>query len=246
MTVDQIISGIASLAALAVALATFLTVWQIAKQRRTSYRPELVVSGQSFDTEDQEGPREISSFLDWREYEAAKKRDTKPELSKFSLHLSNIGLGAAKDVSIEWDFPIERFIREIVDFAQEAKVPVQISFKNGAVSIEKPMMFSIWKNQRRNALDYVLPAAVQGEPFYLKVPHAYIVTMAAAVYVFFHPDAMGLKGFDRLKIPPLNVRLQFEDIAGDKHSAAYDIDLEIHGVSPKKLSGRLEAKKQRL
>jgi hypothetical protein len=41
--IDQYISAGSSLAAFLAALATLLTVWQIAKQRRATYRSEIVV-----------------------------------------------------------------------------------------------------------------------------------------------------------------------------------------------------------
>src|SRR5262249_52265970 len=43
MTLDQYIATAASGGAFLAAGATFLTVWQIAKQRRATYRPDIVV-----------------------------------------------------------------------------------------------------------------------------------------------------------------------------------------------------------
>jgi hypothetical protein len=209
MTADQIISASASVAALLAASATFLTVWQIAKQRRASYKPELVISANSFDTKSPKDARGIWSYLDWREQSTSQKPATNVSLlgTSFRLRLVNIGLGAAKDVSIRWEFPFESTIGQINELARSANLPIPIEFKNDRVSTSAPQVTSFWDAQNQDQLDYVLPASVERDPFYLRIPHAYILTTAAAIYVYFHPDAETAEGFKELSIPPLSVSL---------------------------------------
>ena len=248
MTTDQVISGVTGFATFLAASATFLTVWQIAKQRRASYRPELVISRILFEMLYQERPWTIESLAEWREVdsrqEMASNTKQSPSLSQgFSLRLVNIGLGAAKDISVLWDFPFESFIRKINECAQSKDLPTIIEYKKGTISTKDPQVTSFWNNQRRSSLDYVLPATVEHMPTDLQVPLSYILAVATAVYVFFHPDVV-IKEFIDLDIPPLNAIVTCEDVAGDKHTAEYDIYLEIHVVHRHLCAGSLQPKKK--
>ena len=98
MTNDQFVALLASIGACLSAVATFLTVRQIAKQREASYRPELALSRVYLEcTKDPITQGSIPTL--W----AAKGKDgkTDPLTRSLSLLLRNVGLGTAKGVSIE-------------------------------------------------------------------------------------------------------------------------------------------------
>ena len=99
MTIDQVIALAASVGACLAAVATFLTVLEMVKQRASSYRPELIIAKVTFDAtanadRDKDVPR------NWRRTLA--KNNWAPSShypwERFALPLVNIGLGAAKAV----------------------------------------------------------------------------------------------------------------------------------------------------
>jgi hypothetical protein len=93
MTIDQVVALLASIGACLSAVATFLTVRQIAKQREASYRPELALSRILF--EGSRGPiaeGAIPSFWTKKpEYDESQK-----ELQRLTVPLQNVGLGPRK------------------------------------------------------------------------------------------------------------------------------------------------------
>jgi hypothetical protein len=145
MTVDQGIALAASIGACLAAIATFLTVSQIAKQRSDSYRPEIVISPVLFEAKLGSIPN------DWRRWQSRfESVGDKNAVERFSIPLVNIGLGSAKDVSIEWSFPIEDICEKLDSIANKVSTPLQFSYNNGAFTIishEKSSIAILLRNE---------------------------------------------------------------------------------------------------
>jgi len=241
MTIDQIIALSASIGACLSAIATFLTVRQMIKQREESYRPELVLSRTFF-----EGLKDPISQdpipTHWvSKPDANGGGQTSPI---FSLPLRNVGLGAAKAISVQWSFPIEETVNQANHLAQRTLTPAYFTLKNGILSIKSDSIgtsASLWVNQQHDSLDYVLPAAVQKEPAHLKLPHAFIQLSSALLFLF------GKEKDRKLfpEIPVLKARLEYLDISNKTHTTVFDIKLEVivFGGGGTFIDGYLESKK---
>ena len=104
----------------------------------------------------------------------------------------------------------------------------------------------VWKTQKEQypsgktklgrLFDFVLPSAIEHEPFYLVMPRAYMMATSAYVYCF------RLNKADWKGLPPLQVLLEFEDIAGDKYRAPYEIGLHLVMLESKGFTAMLEPK----
>lgn len=223
MTIDQIIALSASLGAFLAAIATFLTVRQMIHQREASYRPELVISRTLF-----EGSQDpITKGLlptHW-----VPKPDTAGESERsplFSMPIVNVGLGAAKSLSIKWSFSIEEIIAQVNELAQRTLTPAHFELKNGVMSMKSESLgssTSIWKNQQRASLDYVLPASVQKNSSFLTLPLAFIQLSSA--YLFLAARDKDKKYTH--KIPTLRANMEYFDIGGKHYSVNFDISLRI-------------------
>jgi hypothetical protein len=240
MTIDQFIALAASIGACLAAIATFLTVGQMAMQRTASFHPELVVSRILF-----EGRAIFAGGLPthWVAIDNADPNKSNNEESKFffSVPLSNIGLGAAKNLKVVWEFPIEEFAVKIEGLARQTSVSANISFKNGMFSIESETLgtgTSIWKNQRVEHIDYVLPAAVQREATRLRLPHAYVMATSAFLYFSFIAKSKQIS-----ELPPLKVTLDYQDIADSTYHASFDIQMHVEMLSEPFIRAYLEAKR---
>jgi len=224
---DQIIALLASLGACFSAIATFLTVRQIAKQREASYRPELALSRVSVECKkDPIASGTIPTF--WAPIGNEGKADS---LSRtFSLPLSNIGLGTAKAVSVFWSFPFESVTKQVNDLAQKTLSAAYFTFDKDQLSLDSENLgksTSIWGNQKLETLDYVLPAAVHHEPVMLKLPHAYTQIVSSLLY--FSTRDKDRKSFP--EIPPLIAKFEFSDIGEAKHSATFSIQFQISAIA---------------
>lgn len=131
--------------ALAAALATFLTVREMSKQRRASYKPELALSRTHVYAE--AGTRS-SVPTDWRR--APKSSDaelTETKSIPFSIQLTNIGLAAAKNTRLKWRFPLEAAVRNINALAKKISVeePLELvdSSELGPLLVSQELSISI-------------------------------------------------------------------------------------------------------
>ncbi|KJC43694.1 hypothetical protein UP09_17105 [Bradyrhizobium sp. LTSP885] len=243
MTLDQYISTGASAGSFLAAFATFLTVWQIAKQRKATYRPDVVVKRARVIVleEDRTDDQFIAPLLKWRHDE--QEVDSQPSFlgHDYSLLLVNIGLGAATTVAVTWDFPMVSFVAATGMLAVNSGYPERIEFKNGAVSVTKPQITSYWQNQRYDHFDYLVPASIDKEPAKLDLPSAYILAVATRMALFLGV----LPNSDREEpdIPPLQLFLEFNDIAGRRHCMRYEIEFHWFVATPHAFEAELIPKR---
>jgi len=228
MTIEQYISAGSSIAAFLAAFATFLTVWQIAKQRRTTYRPEIVVKrGLVLTTGDLKNP-DLKSLLNWKRSD--NEVDTRADFMgrNYPLFLVNIGMGTATNVLAIWDFPLEAFVAYVRQLQNAHDCPVDIEYKKGTVSVSgRQAVASFWNSQRETHFDYILPTSVKTEPTEILLPHSYILAVSVCAGVF-------VRNYEESgpKVPPLKLSLEFYDIAGKKHRMSYDIHFVWPDATP--------------
>jgi hypothetical protein len=228
MTIEQYISAGSSIAAFLAAFATFLTVWQIAKQRRATYKPEIVVMrGSVLTTGDLKNP-DLRSLLNWKRSDDEKDTRTDFMGRDYPLLLVNIGMGAATNVLATWDFPLEAFVGYVRQLENTHGYPVDIEYKKGTVSVSsQQQMASFWNSQRVTHFDYILPTSIKAEPTKLFLPHSYILAVSVCAGVF-------VRDYDESgpKVPPLKLSLEFRDIAGKKHRMLYNIHFVWPDATP--------------
>jgi len=240
MTTDQIIALAASVGSCMAAVATFLTVREVARQRLWSYRPELVLSRTSF-----EARSSSENTLPDNWVHRNDNMDRSADID-FPVPIDNIGLGAANNVLICWSFPIEEAVATINEMAQRALVPLYFELKSGMVSIHSTdkllQMTSVWINQQKQAVDYILPAAYRAAPTMIKLPHAYMMLASAQIYLF---QKDKIESIEFPTLPLLNVAIEYMDIAGRKHRTSFNIKLVFTMMSSDKSWGYLEPSKAR-
>jgi hypothetical protein len=165
----------------------------------------------------------------------------------FGLPITNIGLGAAKNVTINWTFPIENAVAVVDKCAKEAGLDNFLQFDGGVLKMESPMIASFWINQKTQTTDYVLPASVPGAVIPLSLPNAYILLVSAAVSLNFYSKIKELGGRPELLEPPaLVAAFTFDDIAGKRHTVLFDLEVSIRGATGMgRFDGYVEASRRK-
>lgn len=239
MAIDQVIALAASIGACLSALAAFLTIRQVSRQRESSYRPELTVSRTRFQCISNplsEG-NIPDTWVDW-----ADEAGSQDVLSFFAVPLYNVGLGAAKGLKVKWSFQIEDAISKANELAQKSLTPVFYEYKNGMLSLKSDGMggqISAWINQKKESIDFVLPASVNKLPTDLIIPPAFIMIVSALVH--FYSKADDFQSFE--EIPNLIVEIDYLDIGGKKYKTKISITTQITSIIGKgeSFTGYLEA-----
>src|SRR3972149_11460007 len=103
MRIEQIFGIIGQLATLVAVLFVFLTLQEMVKQRKASYKPEIIIPNVSIYGY-VDNPDEIFISNRWSNKELTDEYVV-GNLPKVSLY--NIGLGAAKSIKIKWDFDLQ-------------------------------------------------------------------------------------------------------------------------------------------
>jgi hypothetical protein len=242
MTTDQIISVASSVGTFLAALGTFMTVREMSKQRRASYRPELAFSTVAFEAQPEEVDEKLPIF--WRR--KGGRADEPPQEDRLLLPLTNIGLAAAKDVSLRWSFPIKEVVQQVNGLAQRSLTPAYFQVENDSLEMKSDITgigskSFFWTKQMDAHWDYVAPAAIEREPTLVGVPPAYILVVSALLHFGFRSPEKGALAV----MPPLSVDLKFADLAGDKHQASFEYDCRFFGTSTPPFcgNGRLKPKR---
>jgi hypothetical protein len=221
MTIDLYITAGASIAAFLAALATFLTVWQIAKQRRATYSPEIVVMRARVITTGDVNDPSLISLLQWKRSEEDQETQRRVLGRDYPLFLANIGMGAATGISALWDFPMGAFVAYVRRLENSRGYPVDVEFNKGTLSVTRPPIASFWTNQLTEHFDYILPTSIEKEPTRIMLPLSYILVVSVCMSVFVRELKDEEKGPE---VPPLKLSLEFNDIAGKKHRRSYNIE----------------------
>jgi hypothetical protein len=229
MTIDQVIAFFASIGACMSAIAAFFAVRQNTKQREASYRPVLAITKTIFTAS--KNPISESSFADlWIEDKDDRDFGKVNLLSCFSIPLRNVGLGAAKEVSLNWSFKIADIVSNINSITQRSLIPAYFELHNEVLSLnskDHSAGISMWCNQKQDTVDYVLPASTDRVGVNIRIPPAYIKLVSALLY--FSVRDHDSRSFTDM--PMLKLALEYFDIGGCKHKASFNIELTIVSIS---------------
>lgn len=240
MTIDQIIAVSASVAGCLSALAAFLAVREMVKERRESYRPDLALSAMYFVGIPDPllgGPLPMLWI-------AGLQADLSKVNSRFfEVPLRNVGLGAAKQITATWSLDVEDFAREVNALAVRAGTEARVSYTGETVSLESEVLkghVSFWKNQRVRTIDYLLPASVEIKAFQLELPMTYIMLSTLLIHLGFKEENRG----SSLVVPTLGVTFDYSDIGGVKHQVSYDIKCNVMMMSESQIHGHLSSERR--
>lgn len=233
LTIDQTIALVSGIATLATAVATFLTIKEIAKQRKASYKPEIIPANQYAYAYGHKVSK-LSKF-GW-----AKERISSggmgdlsiPASAMYSIALFNVGLGSATRIEAKWNLDLSSMIAEINTLAHRSftSVAVEESLEKGTVQIGGPDYLSsthMVRNQLKHDWGHLLPASLDRNGIELPVPSAYLELASLKV-------ALGLKlGIDApnngtwAELPTPSVELSYHDLGGDRHTRSFELQLKL-------------------
>ena len=181
MTTNQVISLAASIGACLSVIAAFFAIYFYSKHSKKSYKPELVVARTHFKfTDSSDTPYKLLNL------NKPKSKDKNTSKTMLSVPLLNIGLGVAKEVDINWSFPIEDLVSKVNKLAKKTLIPTYFEYKNDNLSLEMDSdhhSTSFSKNKQDETIDFVIPALVDQTPYELVLPLAYTRLVSALVYL---------------------------------------------------------------
>lgn len=234
----QLINVIASLGALISALVALFTLREIKNQRRSAYKPELILK--SFTIEPSKSPLLLSK----REYLNYKVSDFNDHSVNYNnvefqvyppYKINNLGFGIAKNVKCTWYFDHKKAISMITDL-----LPSNFEFlhhpdtgyyflKNNR---DEHFFYSVNYDYTPDTTDVIAPVQVQENNSYFSVPK--VIVFTHILYLIFKEKMLNEKAdqfhfFEFTDFPKVSVMIECVDLNDERYSK--EIEFEVVGVA---------------
>lgn len=216
MTWEIWIALASSLAATAAVAVAILTLREMISQRRTVYRPELILAREYL-----AATRGDDNELRWQRDGSQSPGSIFP-----SVPLFNIGLGAARDVELIWDFDRQSFRNILKDVSSGRIVIKHDDGPLVGILIDDEHRITFNSKDFERHLSYVLPAGISSEPNFLNVPIEY------ATYLELLPQAYSMasatNGIQHWhSVPPLEATIRYRDIGDNLHQRRLRVEFQL-------------------
>lgn len=220
MTIAEVISLAANVGTMFAAILAFFTLFELFKQRKSSYKPDLCILQKQFDIT---GNRYDCGdlLLDWVD-------NNKEENSSFhrpSFGLVNVGLGVAKKVQGRWSFDTKKFIFEINELSKELSEPFFVKKEKSSYSIssKEKDIYRVHNISESFEFEYILPIKNHNESQEIGLSLSYTLLVSAYLSLCIVKE----RSLDQIKIPPVDLFLKFKDIGGATFSSKHKFECQI-------------------
>lgn len=243
-----ILTGVAAVAALLTAIATFRMVREMKTQREAAYRPYLSFEKAYFSVQ----AVDFGTFSYPKKWNETIVSDfyvedpAKFETIKYNLKLFNIGFAAARNVEVKVSFDQVALIKQIKDL--ETKIPstskVKIEETNVLLAISPSAIFEkgafafgkdIGKNTDFTA---ILPISINKEFYPVDIPLAFIELVN--VYMYYAGLLLGTKEKMEPSIPILNIHIEYKNIFNVQKTQRFTIASEIYSFGGGSFTGKFQ------
>lgn len=240
MTLDQIVSMLASIATVITAVIILFTLLEMKKQRTMSYRPSIVPVRQPIEA------KTLNGDFCWSE-KPNQDQEAKSSHRAYSLHLYNLGNGAAKNINIKWELDIESVIASVNRLLQK-------NMTQKYIEITEDNWLSIkYENDRDHMInmsldmegkyDHLLPASIDNRGIAVHVPYTFIILVSN----YFHEGGKRFMEEDEehttlSNVPYIKLNITFEDIGGNKYMANYTFYVNLTMFSDSDFHALLDCK----
>ncbi|MEG0716107.1 MAG: hypothetical protein RR962_18500 [Hafnia sp.] len=220
MTPDRVIALVAAIAALVSAIAALMVVGQASLQRKLSYKPQVVFNPQSFTYKLKNNKNDIFNRIHL-------KRSNNTHLNKSNLAI-NIGLGAALDVVIHWEYEYQKSVDTINSYFSKLERPAKISLYDNEITIDNAdpeIGYQFASRYGEDTHDYILSFNQNPAPTEILVPFP-CISLNCAILIY----SLSAEGKVNRDLPKLTLTISYKDIGGSKFKEEYDIEVDFYNI----------------
>lgn len=225
--IDWVIVLISNLGAIAVAIAAFLTINEMKEQRISSHLPHLVLSNHNFIY----NPNSDGIKIIWENTSDNAIISTHGVQDRPALLLSNIGLGAAKQIQATLSYSLNDLINEVNAFVRLKNANLDIKIKNGWIHTEglTNSILGVHGDISKH-YNFIMPLSTNGESMLLELPYVYYRFISILFFLAakdFYQTGTNIPDIAIPNIPELNIKISYCDIQDSKYDIFYKITMEI-------------------
>lgn len=226
-----IISSIAT--AIAVLIGLY-TIFEVKKQRESSYKPELILEEKRFFVDKREMPY-IHYYPNTINTEDVNRTEIE-EVLNFNLKCVNVGLATAKNVIIEFKIDLDHYTETIEKFnakrpEQKTKYDFKYFGKSGDVAIvrndkidDSRSLFG--KIKQVYKMNYVLPVNIDNTPVNIPIPN-YFIYLSSIMQQYSWSETNN----DNHTGLVFYTSLEYRDIGNKKHKQYYKVKFQPEYVT---------------
>lgn len=233
------------LAGIAAAVSSYLgfqALVEVRKQREATYAPELVLSGGKFYVYNIKLDKLVfPSAIPWEySYRAKRPNYTAVNTGKIvplPINIHNIGLGAAKNVTITCETNIDEWLEIFNKISADVKGELPFTFTStmqGTILLFKSADYiglgsrSLNIKQTTQTMNHILPASIENKSYNLHMPNIIFYFISALTYLQFYRHSSGNPSAYSVPKPLPNIRINvtYLDIANKKIDKNYVANID--------------------
>jgi len=117
-----------------------------------------------------------------------------------------------------------------------------LDYKNGVIDFKSndfAQSIYLWRNQKNDIVDYVLPSHVSHDGKFLQIPSAYLFLISVYIYA-----SMKSENLSKFNIPEITATLSYNDIGGDDHEETFAFYPHIIMIGAEEFRGYFDINKK--
>lgn len=236
MTISDVIAIAGQIAMWITLIVVFLTLREMEKQRRASYKPELVIPRSLVYGFGDIIVEDIILPLEWRNSENIEEtRDDS------LLTIYNLGFGAAVHIRISWEFEFEETLRFVQDYCYENSIPIVVGYEQRfgtkVFQLEIEDRVSSFINIGSiydQSYDYLVPASVTSKGLRLHLPPDYKSLIAIMIFMSWKEFEKDNSPMKDLNFPDLKLKVNYQDIGGNDYVKEFGLTFQLRHMTNKK------------
>lgn len=228
---SDVFNAVTSISTLITTIFIFYTLQEMQIQRKASYQPTLIIPARHY----WYVQWDINRFnpLGYSISQEKKQSDEPKEIRRreSGIPLYNVGLGAAKNLKVNWLFDLEKYVQQFSTIDE-----LSVNNKDKFLEIKCGDFYTCMYNKDKYAefsFDYILPISIDEKPVMIPIPDLFFVYYFSKVYLTFEKI-----NFDNNPIIPSNfnikMKLLYNDIGNNPFSQIFNINI---GLASAKTSG---------
>jgi len=241
---------ISSYSTLIVALIAIFTLIEIYRQRKYSFKPELIISSQPFyiiKYTKSKIPLIWKNNIKRTEGGHLPESDSARKNELYELLFYNIGLGTAKNIKVTFSTNLKETIDHIkkldkdnilnIESEDLSKVTLKHT-KSEYFGHEGKSIFFI-ENANKREIDYILPSQIEKKSTNIIIPAYYTYFYSIMIYLW---NKHGFDIDETLILPTLDVTMEYKDIGNKKYKRKAEIIFDFSGTSVLSTEGNSKIK----
>ncbi|MCK4695791.1 MAG: hypothetical protein KAT74_08515 [Candidatus Cloacimonetes bacterium] len=236
MIKNQTITKISILVSCLTVIIIFFTLIEMKSQRRDTYKPTIIPARQQIFAEADSAYTEAAP-TNWTSYCQNDDELQIRSLDHFEVILYNIGNGAAKEITLKWEYNILGYCEILSELNKTIPLYKDLEIVNDWLSwaINDSIYGLITlKNGFSTEVDYILPCSIEKTGLRINIPFSYIFFVSAYIQLKYQESLK--KDITNFLIQPIYLNILYYDIAENRYKNKYRIDLKIMRFGPEKES----------